>query len=237
MAHTQRNTTGGHKRPRSPGLVRTLHTPGHARSQLIRNFLAIALVITAALVALSGMRENPEVVVFARDVEAGAELRAEDLTTIRIAESAIPSSATFTSTESLHGRVITAPAAAGEFVTELRVLGDELTSALVPDGHMVPLKLAEPDLIALLHHGDTVNIVTSQEDDFAPGHFAPVVIAEDARVIATSVDNPGASASPATILIALPADQAQVVASASLSQPLTVVITGGRASVQQASPE
>lgn len=224
----------------APSLVKTLQTPGHARSQLLRRLVGMGLLLAALFVAASGLRDNPEVLVFARDVGAGQELEAEDVHTIRVAQDAIPTNGTLMTADEVVGRVVTAPAVAGEFVTELRLLGDELTSNLVPDGHMVPLKLAEPDLVSLLHHGDTVNVVTSREDEYSPGLFAPVIVAEQARVIATSADitsgagtsgRAGAGAS-ATILIALPAEQAQVVASASLSQPLTVVITGERANIQ-----
>lgn len=234
----------GSSSPRStPSLFKTLQTPGHARSQLLRRLAGVALLLAALFVAASGLRDNPQVLVFARDVGAGQELRAEDVHTIRVPQDAIPTHGAIATADDVVGRVVTSPAVAGEFVTELRLLGDELTSNLVPDGHMVPLKLAEPDLVSLLHHGDTVNVVTSWEDGHSPGLFAPGVVAEHARVIATSADitsgsgnsgRAGAGAS-ATILIALPAEQAQVVASASLSQPLTVVITGERTNIQQKS--
>lgn len=222
-----------------------LTTPGYARSQFIRRVIGVILVLAAAVVALSGMRENPEVLVFARDVDAGQELTAEDTHLVRVPHDVIPDEGAVHDPDEVVGRIITAPAVAGEFVTELRLLGDELTSQLVPGGHMVPLKLAEPDLISLLHHGDTVNVVSSQEDELSPGLFSPLTIAEGARVIAASADiSAGAHASsnasvgsPATILLALPADQAQLVASASLSQPLTVVITGERAELQSTHHE
>ena len=243
-ASAQRATSQASTRTTSrsaPSLLKTLRTPGHARSQLLRRLVGVGLLLAALFVAASGLRDNPEILVFARDVGAGQELRAEDVHTTRVPQDAIPTNGALMTAEDVVGRVVTSPAVAGEFVTELRLLGDELTSNLVPDGHMVPLKLAEPDLVSLLHHGDTVNVVTSREDEYSAGLFAPVVVAEQARVIATSADitsggvNSGraGTGASATILIALPAEQAQVVASASLSQPLTVVITGERANIQQ----
>ena len=222
-----------------------LTTPGYARSQFIRRVIGVILVLAAVVVALSGLRESPEVLVFAHDVDAGQELTAEDTHLVRVPHDVIPDEGALHDADEAVGRVITAPAVAGEFVTELRLLGDELTSQLVPGGHMVPLKLAETDIVSLLHHGDTVNVVSSQEDELSPGLFSPLTVAEGARVIATSADisagahsSTNASAgSPATILLALPADQAQLVASASLSQPLTVVITGERAELQSTHHE
>lgn len=232
----------GTSRKRNPRKSQTstlqiLKTPGYQRSQFIRRALGLVLVLAAALVALSGLRENPEVVVFARDVDAGRALTADDVATVRVPEEIIPAAGALHTPEEVIGRVLAAPAVGGEIITELRLVGDDLTSFLVPDGHLVPLKLAEPDLVSLLHHGDTVNVVTSQVTAEEPGFAQPLIIAEGARVIATSADisaggNGGqgsTSGSPATVLIALPAEQAQVVASASISQPLTVVITGDRA--------
>lgn len=81
-------------------------------------------MLAALFVAASGLRDNPEILVFARDVGAGQELRAEDVHTIRVPQEAIPTNGALASAEDVVGRVVTSPAVAGEFVTELRLLGD-----------------------------------------------------------------------------------------------------------------
>lgn len=218
-------------------VLQLLKTPGYARAQFIRRLISAVLICAAVAVAIGGLRDNPEVAVFSRDIDAGQVLTAEDVHTIRVPQEVIPAAEALRTPDEAIGRVVAAPATSGEIITHVRLIGEELTSFLVPNGHMVPLKLAEPDVVSLLHHGDTVNVVTSQELPGQPDLIQPLVIAEGARVIATSADiSAGGNASsatgaraPATVLIALPAEQAQRVASASISQALTVVITGDRA--------
>src|SRR5699024_2465789 len=154
----------------------------YARSQFIRHVIGVILAVAAVVVGLTGLGEPPDIRVFDRDVDAGQELTAADTNLVRVPHDVIPDDGAWHDPDEVVGRIITAPAVAGEFVTELRLLGDELTSQLVPGGHMVPLKLAEPDLISLLHHGVTVNVVSSQEDELSPGLFSPLTIAEGARV-------------------------------------------------------
>src|SRR5699024_4265271 len=112
-----------------------LTTPADARSQSIPRVTGVLLSLSTAVFALSRMRENPEVRVSAREVDAGQELTAEDTHLVRVPHDVIPDEGALHDPDEVVGRVITAPAVAGEFVTELRLLGDELTSQLVPGGH------------------------------------------------------------------------------------------------------
>ena len=183
----------GISRKRNPRKSQTstlqiLKTPGYQRSQFIRRALGLVLVLAAALVALSGLRENPEVVVFARDVDAGRALTAEDVATVRVPEEIIPAADALHTPEEVIGRVLAAPAVGGEIITELRLVGDDLTSFLVPDGHLVPLKLAGTRLgltVASRRYRQRGHLPETAEE---PGFAQPLIIAEGARVIATSAD-------------------------------------------------
>lgn len=260
----------------------TLSSPGYARAALLRRTLSIALLCAAAVVALLGRRENPEVAVFAHDVAAGSVLTAADVDTRTFPASQIPAAIRVggsTTVDDLVGRVVVAAGSEGEVITESRLLGPTLTSQIVSENtqdfslgppHMVPLQLAEPEIAALLHHGDTVDIVTAADSNArsdaradaradaadpagaasaagvaADAHESATqgglagdsggqssLIATGARVITTNTaGKDSAGSGNASILIALPAAKAQKVASASLSMPLTVVITGERATV------
>lgn len=230
---------------RIPRLVSTLRTPGHRRGVVVRRAIAVALLIAALASALSAAKELPRVPVFSRDLPAGAELALADVDLARLPSSSIPDSAVAAKPEELTGRVITAAAGKGEVITDARLLGEELVSSLVGGSEdaaarMIPVKLAEPDIIPHLHHGDTVDVVTavdaaSSTSDVGEGEAptAPTarVIATGGRVVSTS--NAEGEASSSTVLLALPHDHANDVAAASLSQPLTVVIVGDRAHPQQ----
>lgn len=201
-----------------------LRPPGHRRSLLIRRLLAAALVAAAGLsVVRSATTEHPRIVVFARDVVAGSALGEEDVTLRAVPAGLIPESAV-TDPEGTVGLVVTAAADAGEPVTEARLIGPELINSLLdpPDedaATMVPVTLADPDVAALLHHGDTVSIVT-----VAAEGTEPVVVAAGARVILA-----GSDAGSESLLVALGHSAAERVAAASLTSPLAVVLTGERA--------
>lgn len=228
-----------------PRLVSTLRTPGHRRGVVVRRAIAVALLIAALASALSAAKELPRVPVFSRDLPAGAELALADVDLARLPSSSIPDSAVAAKPEELTGRVITAAAGKGEVITDARLLGEELVSSLVGGSEdaaarMIPVKLAEPDIIPHLHHGDTVDVVTTVDAASSPSDVgegeaptAPTarVIATGGRVVSTSSAEGEASSS--TVLLALPHDHANDVAAASLSQPLTVVIVGDRAHPQQ----
>ena len=228
-----------------PRLVSTLRTPGHRRGVVVRRAIAVALLIAALASALSAAKELPRVPVFSRDLPAGAELALADVDLARLPSSSIPDSAVAAKPEELTGRVITAAAGKGEVITDARLLGEELVSSLVGGSEdaaarMIPVKLAEPDIIPHLHHGDTVDVVTAVDAASSPSDVgegeaptAPTarVIATGGRVVSTS--NAEGEASSSTVLLALPHDHANDVAAASLSQPLTVVIVGDRAHPQQ----
>jgi len=211
----------------------------------VRRAIAVALLIAALASALSAAKELPRVPVFSRDLPAGAELALADVDLARLPASSIPDSAVAAKPEELTGRVITAAAGKGEVVTDARLLGEDLVSSLVGGSEaaaarMIPVKLAEPDIIPHLHHGDTVDVVTAVDAASSPSDVgegeaptAPTarVIATGGRVVSTSSAEGEASSS--TVLLALPHDHANDVAAASLSQPLTVVIVGDRAHPQQ----
>lgn len=228
---------------RLPRLFSTLRTPGHRRGVLVRRAIAVALLIAALVSALSAAKELPRVPVFSRDLPAGAELALADVELARLPASSIPESAVAAQPEELRGRIITAAAGKGEVVTDARLLGEDLVSTLVGGpkataGRMIPVKLAEPDIIPHLHHGDAVDMVTAVDAGSAPAEEGADPAMSTARVIATggrvvSTSNAEGKASSSTVLLALPHDHANDVAAASLSQPLTVVIVGDRAHPQQ----
>lgn len=228
---------------RIPRLVSTLRTPGHRRGVVVRRAIAVALLIAALASAVSAAKELPRVPVFSRDLPAGAELALADVDLARLPSSSIPDSAVAANPEELTGRVITAAAGRGEVITDARLLGEDLVSSLVGGSaaaaaRMIPVKLAEPDIIPHLHHGDTVDVVTAVDAAPSPAGEGEASTTPTARVIATggrvvSTSSAEGEASSSTVLLALPHDHANDVAAASLSQPLTVVIVGDRAHPQQ----
>ena len=202
---------------------------------LFRRGLAAVLLVAAGMTFLGSLKEQPAIVVFASDVAAGARIGPGDLELARLPKRAIPDSALIGAPADFEGRVVVSAASRGEILSAARILDEKLAASLLsssppqpgsPAAHMVPLKLAEPDLIPHLQHGDEVNVVTAAPTETEEGSRATVVAA-GGRVITAA--NGGEEQSPSSVLLALPEHGAQAVAAASLTQPLTVVIVGARA--------
>jgi pilus assembly protein CpaB len=118
------------------------------------------------------------------------------------------------------GRTLAAPVRRGEPLTDVRLTGSDLTRALStnPDTVSVSLRLADPDVAALLRPGTAVDVVTvgERQDE-------PVVLARGARVLAVleAGTHTGERAGK-LVLVALDPIAATRVAAASISQTLTV---------------
>ncbi|MFP7366513.1 SAF domain-containing protein [Corynebacterium callunae] len=208
-------------------LKNTLSTPGWRRTLFIRRFIAALLVATAALVtAHSLLSTDPQVVIIQREVPAGSAITAADIELASVPESFVPDNA-LVDPEAVIGLVAASTLSTGEIATSPRFLGAELTNSLVgnvsknfpeEEVNMVPLKLADPSVIPLLHHGDTISVVSQ-----VPESGQARTIAAGGKVILVS------EAEQSTILIALPKSIAEEVAATSLTSPLAVVLSGERA--------
>lgn len=243
-----------------------LCTPGHQRSVLLRRALAGVLVCAAVLLALQSRTNDPEVVVFIRPVEAGNMITNDDVG-LREQPAEFTPDGAFATPDDVLGTVAVSAAEPGEVVTSSRFISSELTATLVhghagdenaeaatESAHMVPISLADPEVIPLLNHGDTVSVISEgkntpeaipHDDAFAENdsHVAEeltapapdymttahdsTVIAEGARVIMAR--EASSAGNRATVMLALPSSAAQRVAVASLTTPLTVMLTGERA--------
>lgn len=191
-----------------------LRTPGHRRSVILRRALALAL-LTAALgsALINAAHADPYVVTFAREVAPGTTLSADDLELRRFPPDMVPENA-LRETALAEGQLLAAAAARGEVVTTTRLVGPDLSAALLADAppgepfSMVPVPLAEPDIIPLMHHGAQVDVVGQ----------GPRVVAAGGRVVTTGDEG--------TVLVLLRQSEASAVAAASLGEPLTLVLSG-----------
>lgn len=191
-------------------------TPGYRRAVVLRRSAAAALLACAAASALLNRSStDPGVVVFARDVAPGEVVEADDLAVRALPEEFVPSSA-LGAVDDAAGHIVASHAAAGEVVTATRLIGPDLVGALVGERAseftMVPVKLADPDIIPMLHHGDRVSVVTA-------GDGVPRTVAESGIVIVSPEEETGSG-----VLLLLRHEDASAVAAASLTSPLAVVV-------------
>lgn len=200
-------------------LLHALTTPGWRRTVLVRRLLAAVLLVAAAGLALrQAGAQDPEGVVFARAVAPGETLSRDDVTVAPVPGRLLPATA-FTDPGEVEGMVVVAAAEEGEVATSSRFLGPGLSAGFVGEiTTFIPLRPAEPEIIPLLHHGDTISIVTQDGEGSGPKTIATggKVVLSDARE------------APGTLLVGLPEEDARAVAAASLTAPLAVILTPER---------
>ncbi|WP_227979772.1 RcpC/CpaB family pilus assembly protein [Nocardia spumae] len=208
---------------------------------LVRRSAAAALAVLAAVVALRGDPggHRAPVVVAARDLTPGAILTPADLHRTDLPSEALPEGA-IDDPARLVGATSTGAVHAGEVLTDLRIVGPRLAAATTgaADARIVPMRLADNAVTAILRAGDRVDVVAADEsrsdsDDSGPGpqrrEHAPAArtLAVDAAVVLVSAAT-DAAARPHTsteriVLLALDPEHATTVAAASLHTALTVV--------------
>jgi len=214
------------RRPRSP-----VH--------LLRQVAAAALVCLALVLALrppptsAGAAPAPPtvpVVVAATDLAAGAVLTAADLRTARLPADVAPAGAAG-DVAALGDQVLAAPVRAGEPVTDVRLVGPGLWSA-VPDGLVAaPVRLADLAVATLLRAGDRVDVLaaTGVAPDAEGGSAVAVtVVAGNALVVTAPAPRPepgpGAAPDSGLLVLAVPPATAQDLAAAGAGGTLTITL-------------
>jgi pilus assembly protein CpaB len=212
-------------RPLVRDRLRQLLTPrGWPRLVAPRRLLAALLVLLAAVLALRPppqARGEPTVpmLVAARDLAPGSSLRAGDVRVVDAPEPLRPEAA-LTAADQARGRMLAAPLARGEPLTPARLFGAEnsrLTSG-DPSAVAVPVRLADPEVSALLSPGARVDIVTTSPDD-----GSAVLLAAGATVVAVRADG-GPDHPGRLVVIAVPRREATRLASVTLEQPVAVTL-------------
>ncbi|WP_193047900.1 SAF domain-containing protein [Mycolicibacterium baixiangningiae] len=196
--------------------------PDWSRTVLARRIAAGALVVLAAVAAV---RSDPDgkqvdVVVAASDLTPGTELADTHVRIERRPVTAVPDGAASDPAEVV-GATVAGPARRGEVLTDVRLLGPRIAEAAAgPDARLVSLHLTDGALVDLVRTGDVVDVLAAPASDIGAD---ALVIATRAVVVLVSQkrQGPGAAGERA-VLVALPAEAANKVAGASLTQAVTL---------------
>lgn len=159
--------------------------------------------------------DTVDVLVAARDLPSGTLLDDDDLVARTYPAELAPSDASATAS----GRVLAAPMGRGEVLTDVRVVGPALAAAAVGDT-VLPVRLPDAGMATLLRAGDRIDLVATD-----PGTGGTTVVARDVTVLATPTDvpdGPAGGAGGALVVLSSSASEATTIASAALSQYLTV---------------
>ncbi|MGW5227746.1 SAF domain-containing protein [Nocardia niigatensis] len=195
-----------------------------ADAVLPRRAGAVALLVLAGFLAV---RSDPaaghtQVLVAARDLPPGQVLGDAD---VRVAarETATLPAGTVRETARLRGATLAGALAAGEIVTEVRVVGPRLAAVAAgsADARIVPIRLADNAVAEILRAGDRVDVVAGE--DSGGGGRPARLLAADATVVLVSGTENSRGRTDRIVLVALDARRAAAVAAASLRTALTVV--------------
>jgi len=195
----------------------------HRRVLLHRRPLAALSAGAAVLLGLQAAQPPapPTVTVWtaSRDLDSGRELTADDLARTRVSPEAAPSAA-LDRGEAL-GRTLAAPMAAGEVLTDVRVVARGLLAGY-PGHTAVPLRVTDGAVVPMLRVGDRVTVVAVDPD----GRSEPVSLVDGAPVVAVPRTGSGGidGGQPGRLLVvAVPSHTAVEVASRAAASYLSVL--------------
>jgi pilus assembly protein CpaB len=218
-----------HETSRSGRWLRELVRAGRWHRRLLASGLA-AGATAAALHALEPPAPPSVVVVTAaRDVPSGARLAASDLATVRYVPDAVPDGAV-TDRQHAVGRTLVSSARRGEPITDVRLTGAGRDHGAAADLVQVPVRIADPDAVALLRPGDLVDVLGAGLPETRDGSpQAARLLASAVRVVtvprvaesATAIAGDGA-----LVLLATSAATASRLAGAAVTDRLSVVLRG-----------
>ena len=140
--------------------------------------------------------------------------------TVSLLPESLRPQAALTAPEQAKNRILAGATAAGEPLTNARLLGPENTrlTASDPTASAVPFRLADPAVAALLTPGLRVDVVTVSPSATAEA----VILAANATVL--TVRPADKSTEGHLVVLALPREEARKVAAASLGQPVAVTL-------------
>lgn len=200
---------------------------------------AATLLGVAAVLTLGELRPDPPptvpVLVAARPLEAGAMLTASDLQLARASPGSVPDGV-HDEPHALLGRSLVVAVPAGLPVVDALLRDDRLASAGPPGTVVVPVRLADPGVAALLRAGDRIDLFAATTS--ASGTPVAERIAERALVLPHPpasepsgdastglLGGPGPSAGEAALtLVAVPPEQARALAAAVSWAGITAVV-------------
>ncbi|MGH8868841.1 MAG: Flp pilus assembly protein CpaB [Actinomycetes bacterium] len=215
------------------GRVRRL-VSWHRRS--IAALLAAAAAVTVLAAARPPAAATVTVLAAARSLDGGHTLSTEDVREVALAADTAPAGVLVPG-DGVMGRVLAGPVREGEPLTDVGLVGPSLLGALEEDGLVgVPLRLADPQAVALLSPGDLVDVLAAQPAEVGvadTAHDFADVVASRVRVLTVPRADPGTPLlgggveEGALVVLAAPPDTAAALAGAEAAARLSVVLRAG----------
>jgi len=154
----------------------------------------------------------------ARDLPAGTVVSSDDLTPAEVPPTAVPAGV-LTGEHDVVGRTTTGPVRAGEVLTDVRLVRGSLLDGY-PGRVAVPVRVADPDAVALLRIGDRIDVLSADPQGREPA----TVVAEAAPVVALPRAGEAALASGGLVVLAVTEDTARSLAAHAVGRYLSVAL-------------
>lgn len=198
-------------------------------AQWHRRLLAAGLLAGSAALGLQALSPPPPptraVVAAARDLLAGSRLVPGDLTTVRLAPSALPDGI-LRSEGAARGRTLVSAVRRGEPLTDARLVGPVSLDLLGAGMVASPVRIADAATVRLLRPGDIVDVLAAGGGDVvAPARL----VASAVRVVTIPRTRDGAFAvgGGGLVLLATSESTATRLAGAAATERLSLVLRGG----------
>ena len=189
-----------------------------ARRRLLAALCAGVAVLAGVRAATAPPPATVTVLAAAHDLAAGAVLTPDDLDPREFAPGSVPDGL---AAEAV-GRTLAAPVRAGEPITDVRLVGQDLADAH-PELTTLPIRLPDAGLAALLEVGDRIDLIATD-----PEGGTTEVVASGVLVLATPrpETEPASGAPPgAVVVLGVPPASAGAVAEAAVRWFLSYAFT------------
>src|SRR4051794_15438915 len=194
-----------------------------------RRLLAALCAAVAVLAAVKALTPDPPRTVAvwaaARDLSGGSPLSRHDLRPVALPLESVPAGA-MTADAPVVGRLLAAPMRRGEPLTDVRLLGPSLLTALPEPGLVaVPVRVADGSAAAaLVHPGDVVDVLAVDDPVNGRGTGRPVTVASAVRVVAVPGRASGSGDGGGLVVVAVDRAQAAALAEASSGARLSLAL-------------
>lgn len=164
------------------------------------------------------MASRTDVLVASRDLPAGHRLTADDVVSVSLPSASVPATA-MTELDAVSG-VLALPMTAREVITTTR-----LVRARTSGGLLVPIRLPDADVAALLRPGDVIDVFATSPDLGGPIQAADIVAARvTVATVPESLDSGISATSGAVVVISTDERTAAKLAGAAGTATLSVAL-------------
>lgn len=194
-----------------------------------RRLLAALCAGVAVLAAVKAVSPPPERTVLvwaaAHDLSGGSPLSAQDLRAVALPAATVPAGVLRAGTQVV-GRLLAAPVRRGEPLTDVRLLGPALLTALPEPGLVaVPVRVADGSAAAaLVHPGDVVDVLAVGDPVSGRANPRPVTVASAVRVVSVPARASVANDGGGLVVVAADRAQAAALAAASVGERLSLAL-------------